>query len=459
MTTNYKRLFTISIFHEYFRDGKCKDLQILPTQDTKEIFRGMGLLWRRIDNYGIALIRENGVNEPYINTPPAKSFRSQHGDVVFRFYVSVQNHFFFNYTNTDVLSGTGRKFYFTNLANNELNGLQYLSQPVPSHTNGVQYAPGILAADSSGAVYEAIKLHTSTAISELTDDSLWQPRGMRFQPVAVDEWAAATLYDKGQKVLEPGTAKVFQAVEKHVSSVVADLTDVTKWTARGEGEIQYTSPADLIESTARAVVLTIPSTLKADIAVYAFNYDETSPAFDQQVGESFSEYYEEEKTAVQVDMTPYKPGRYLVNVNGVTKTVYYDPGFAGGNIFGVIEIFNHLPSTNAYSLLDANEKIKDQQYVLQFPNRRVLWKYLRSDGRADEIKDVFHPGYAFVLTGNAFISPTPLPLSETPNSSLELRFSTSDFRVFPLPNPNVYALSRYNQDGYDYLCSEIFLNY
>jgi hypothetical protein len=459
MTTNYKKLFTISIFHEYFRDGKCKDLQILPAPDTKEIFRGMGLLWRRVDNYGIALIRENGVNEPYINTPPAKSFRNQFGNVVFRFYVSVQNHFFFNYTNTDVLSGTGKKFYFSNRAGNEINALQYLSQPVPAHANGLQYEPGNLVADSSGAVYEAIKLHTSTAVSELTDDSLWQPRGMRFQSTALEEWTAATLFDKGQKVLEPGTSHVFQAVEKHVSGLVADLADATKWTARGEGEIQYTSPADLIESTARSVFMTIPSTLKADIAVYAFNYNESAPAFDQQVGETISEYYEEEKTMVQVDMTPYKPGRYQVNVNGITKTVYYDPGFAGGNIFGVIEIFNHLPASNAYSLLDVNEKIKDQQYVLQFPNRRVLWKYLRSDGRADEIKDVFHPGYSFVLTGNAFVSPTPLPLSETPNSSLELKFSTTDFRVFPLPNPNVFALSRYNQDGYDYLCSEIFLNY
>jgi hypothetical protein len=459
MTTNYKRLFTISILHEFFRDGKCKDLQILPAPDTKDYFRGMGLLWRRMDNYGVALIRDNGVNEPYINTPPAKSFRNQYRDIVFRFYVSVQNHLFFNYTNTNVLSGTGKKFYFSNLASNELNGLHYISQPVPAHANGVSYEPGSLVTDSSGTVYESIRLHTSTGSSELTDESLWQPKGLRFQPIALEEWSSPTLYEKGQNVLEPGTSNVFQSLEKHISVVVTDLTGTAKWSPRGEGEMQYASPADLIESCARTVTVAIASSLKAEISVFAFNYDGSAPAFDRQLGETITEYYEQVRTVVQVDMTFCKPGRYLVNVNGVAKTVYYDPAFAGGNIFGVIEIFNHLPDTNAYSLLDADEKIKDQQYVLQFPNRRVLWKYLRSDGRADEIKDVFHPGYAFVLTGNSFVSPTPLPLSETPNSSLELTFSTTDFRVFPLPNPNVYALSKYNQDGYDYLCSEIFLNY
>jgi hypothetical protein len=125
----------------------------------------------------------------------------------------------------------------------------------------------------------------------------------------------------------------------------------------------------------------------------------------------------------------------------------------------VIEIFSHLPGDDDYSLLTADEKLKNPRYQLHFPNRRVLWKYIRKDGKAESITDTGETGFAFNLSGNDFVSAFPIALSENVIKTLRLDFNTKDFRIFPLPNPQVKRLATHNQHDYDYFCSEVYLNY
>jgi hypothetical protein len=89
----------------------------------------------------------------------------------------------------------------------------------------------------------------------------------------------------------------------------------------------------------------------------------------------------------------------------------------------------------------------------------VLWKYNRKDGRASAIADTGESGYAFTLQGNSFISSRPILLSQDPVDTLELSFTDSTSKLFPLPNPPVQRLGRTQQNDFTYFSAELFLNY
>ena len=110
-------------------------------------------------------------------------------------------------------------------------------------------------------------------------------------------------------------------------------------------------------------------------------------------------------------------------------------------------------------MLTDEEKLKNITYNIQFSNRRVLWKYIRKDGKAKSITDTGETGYVFKLNGEEFISGNPIPLSEGVLKTLKLEFNSKDFNIHPLPNPGTDHLGKFHQNDYDYLCSEAYLNY
>lgn len=410
MQVNYSILFDIQLQHEYFNDQKSRDLDIIPAEDCLHFFKGAHVLWRNASNRYIALMRENRVHEPFINTvpddgsPSQKLYRKFFKTVVYRFYLLANTHLFFNYTN--IAHREGKKvFYFNNLADNKRNDTFYLSKPVSDHVAGKEYLPGDL-------------------------------------------------------VVQPGTDDVFEVIRKHASTNVSELSDDSLWVPKGGGQLQYVSANDLVDySTGNYLfVLSAPATT-AQISFFAFNYDETAPAYDVLVGTADPLIFEVAQTEVIVNLSSLSPGNYLVQVNGENRLVYYDPQLASGKVLGVVEIFNHLPATNEYALLTADEIIKGMRYTIQFPTRSVLWKYIRKDSRAQAITDTGMNGYTFQLHTDEFVSETPIPLSEGVLETLELTFNSGDFKLHPLPNPSVQRLGSFTQNGYTYLCSEMFLNY
>lgn len=459
---NYSNFFSIELLHEYFAGMKCNDLEILPAEDCRNISRRMNIQWRTTENRIQALIRENDNQEPFINAPQNKVYRKCYSNTVFRFYIKLKNTDFLNYTNIDLSSfGSKKKLYFSNLVHNKEGGKLYLSMPVEEYATNKAFIPGKLVKDQvSGHVFEAIKKHTFKKKSQLTDPLLWAPKGLLHLPKGVEDHNAGKTYSPGDLVRKPATDEVYESNRKHTSTAEVELGDESLWLSRGQGVIQYPTGNDVLECTTGNYTFTVAAPVtKAEISVFGFNYDAGNPAYDRQVGVSENRQFEKPATQVMVNLSTLGAGKYQIKVNKETRTLYHDPLLNAGNVIGIIEIFNHLPATDDYALLTEDEKIKYARYVIHFPNRRVLWKYVRKDSKAQSITDTGDTGYGFSLEGDDFVSTTPIPLSESVCKTLKLEFNTKDYRVFPLPNPPVQRLGKYTQHDYDYLCSEVYLNY
>jgi hypothetical protein len=423
LNIHYSILFTIDILHEYCRNGRCDDFDVVPSEDTQRLFRGMNLLWRNSGGRYFALINE-GVT-------------------------------------------SGRTYYFSNLAANKRSGTAFLSKPITKIAAGTSYIPGdMVMGPSTDKVFEAVTKHTSTGAAQLSDTSKWQRKGLAFLAKELPVFTAGKVYSQGDWVMgrDSGgnkTDDVYEALKKTTAENVTQLADTSIWKSRGKGDLQYPTAADQVDYSTGSYVFNLPVAVPhAEISFFGFNYDAAAPAFNVPVGQTTVQVFSEPQSKVAVDLSALKPGRYSVNVNGETKTVYYDPALRQANVFGVLEIFNHLPGSNDYSFLTDDEDIRQAGYVLHFPARRVLWKYRRKDSRAVAIEDKREPAvYHFARQGDDFVSTRPILLSQEVIDTLELSFSNGDVKLFPLPNPPVYHLGRINQNGYDYFSTELFLNY
>lgn len=457
MNSNYEILFGIDLLHEYYLNRECTDFEIVPTQDCKELAKRLNLQFRKKPSGLLAFLLTNDGGEPYINVPPQKNFSQYFSKSVFRFYLKLNNFDFLNYTNTIAAFGSKRKYYFSNFSRNE--GL-YLTTPVPDYTPGKTYLPGNLAKDpSTGEVYEAIKKHTPKKKAFAYDPVFWVPKGLLHSSNSVAEFSTGKKYTPGDLVKHPENGEVYEAVRKQTAGNKDQLDDIALWISKGLAQLQYPTENDLVEYSNGSYQFNLPAEVsKAEISVFGFNFSADNPAFDNPV---LSESYKPESptTKIPVRLSPLPPGRYEIHINKEVRNIYYDPFLNDSNSYAVIEIFNHLPASDPYALLTEEEKLTQVRYQVHFPNRRVLWKYIRKDGRADKITDTAENGYEFDLHGDDFVSTTPIPLTENTLKTLKLEFGSKDFRLFPLPNPPVDRLARYHQDDYDYLCSEVLLNY
>jgi hypothetical protein len=224
----------------------------------------------------------------------------------------------------------------------------------------------------------------------------------------------------------------------------------------------YPSAKDQVEYSSGAYNFTLPAAVnKAEIGIYGFDFNTVTPGYTVAIGEKETQYFKlgEERATIAVNLSHLKPGRYKITVNAASKEVYYDPALNDAGVFGIIELFNHLPAANVYALLDANEIIQPKKYTIHFPARRVLWKYTRKDSKAQAITDTGVTAWGFTLHTNDFVSHKPIPLAEAALTTLELTFSTPDQKLTPLPNPPANRLGTFNQSGYDYFCTEMYLNY
>jgi hypothetical protein len=400
--------FTVSFLHDFFTNKKCPDIELVPATDCLALFKGLDVQWRRAGNEFKTWISVNELGGPFINnpanTPPDDTvYRKYYGKQLFRFYLKSGNASFSNYSN--IAPTNDQKYYFSNLAANDRNGVLYASKAIADHANAVNYLPG-------------------------------------------------------QLVMKPATDEVYEAITKHTSAALADLTDANLWTALpGAG---YPTSKDQVAYSGGLYSFTLPAPVtRAEISIYGFDFNTVTPGYTVAIGEPELQYFNagEAQSVITVKLSHLKPGRYKITVNATSKEVYYDPALQDESILGVMEIFNHLPAANVYAFLNAGEVIQPRQYTVQFPTRRVLWKYTRKDGKPKAITDLGLTAWAFVLHTNDFVSQKPIPLAEAALTTLELTFNTPDYKLSPLPNPPYNRLGTFNQAGYDYLCSEMYLNY
>lgn len=402
ISISYTILFSVTLQHEYFASGQTGDVQFVVSPDCQQLFNQLKVQWRVIGNRLVALIRVNDAGKPYM-LPAGKTFQDLYGWKTFRIYLQCKDGRLFNYTNlpSDL---TQRIFYFSNLAANPIGSTLYLSNRLPDiPTTSKAYVPGDFAMKGgSDNVYESLTSYTSSGTGDLSNLALWAPRGV----------------------------------------------------------LQYPGPQDQQELVTGPYLFTLPAAVSsATVKVFGFNFNAATPAFDVVVTDPVVLAFEQPTTDVPVSLATLRPGRYLIQVNGSQKMVYYDPQWPQNGTFGVIELFNHLPQTNIYSLLAPADTVQNKPFLLQFPTRRVLWKYIRKDGTAQAISDTGGTGYSFALQSDAFVSSVPIPLSDTGQVQLKLDFNNGNHSLTPLANPTPARLVKFTQGGYDYLCSEMYLNY
>lgn len=75
MNIIYKRLFELSIRHEFFANGKGRNLNLIPTKETQNLFKSGRMLFRDTPNGTLVLYRaKNDLVSPEIDLPRPKTF-------------------------------------------------------------------------------------------------------------------------------------------------------------------------------------------------------------------------------------------------------------------------------------------------------------------------------------------------------------------------------------------------
>ena len=315
------------------------------------------------------------------------------------FYLLTENPHFYNITNVNFQPSAPKRYYFNNLKNNKPGGKLFLTEKVPLYSSANNYPIGTLAASAGNDVYEAIRASNSGNVHGLGDTAYWVKKG----------------------------------------------------------SAQYANDSDLIELSDRIYTFKMTAS-DTNFLINVYKLDADSGNYDLEALPAVAQTFLNMQSSVQVKLDGIPAGRYLIDVNGEQKLIYFDPAAIYNEAFGIIELYNHLPGTDDFALLDVAGVVKESDFIIRFANRSVIWKYFAT-GDITAITDgggsySFSPG-----GGNKFFhSNQPIPLREKPISSLSLT-SVKFGSVDTLANPGIDRLTSFLLSGETYYCVEKYLNY
>ena len=310
----------------------------------------------------------------------------------FTFYLDLKGTEFLTVTNVDATALRTRRLYFTNL-NQNLAGLPpaevfNLTRTVEVFANARTYRPGDLAGIGT-TVFECIKAGQGQA---------------------------------------PNAA------------------NSTFWVSRGAA--QYVTSQDMLPLLPKIVNFTLQAAANG-FRVRIFGLNPATNVHDVLVREDVvAGSVLEASKDVQVNLESLKPGRYKLDINGEIFEAYFDEEALAKGIFGVVEIFLHLPDTNPFSLLKVSGAVRETPFTIRFANRRAFWKYITPLHKVENILlngDHSQPS-PFTACSNDpaqptqkdfFLSNRPLPLSQVPAQNLFDLIIGSESRPAPKPDPRV----------------------
>jgi hypothetical protein len=254
------------------------------------------------------------------------------------------------------------------------------------------------------------------------------------------------LHDMARTYLPGELARVGVNVHECLTKALGQsptASNTTFWVNRGE--IHYASRSDLVPFRAQRSMFTVTTPAVA-FRVRVFGRD-NQLLRDGVITPSATEPGRE----VPVDLTAMPAGRYLLDINGEVFEAWFDDEALARSAFGVIELHNHLPTSDAYSLLDAGNVVRQLEYVVRFANRRAFWKYLTPLHKVSDIRPSADHNAASPFTAGSnnpaqpnvkdfFISKRPLPLTERAgDASFDLILTGADRRA-PRPDPRLPGL-------------------
>lgn len=333
----------------------------------------------------------------------------------FCFYLELMNPVFMTITSLDLQNLNGKRFYFTNLHQNKTTvatkEFLYLSNSIAAYQPVAAYSPGVLV-NHSNEVFECIKL---------------APAGN------------------------------------------APAANSSFWLSRNKN--QYASTDDLISFIPNQFSFKV-APIAADVELQVFKLNRQNNLFDELLM-SQTMSFEEPVNKLAVNLSKLEEGKYRVLVNGEELFVFVSNDAVYSNMFGVIELYNHLPNGNDFSFFLAapdDGKLKDRiviatgenlwlTYSIRFANRLAFWKYFIPKKGVQSIDTV--PVNQFNANANPadlFTSVKPIALKQKPYE-FKLNLTRPISREPPLaPNPDINTAGMLTKIDADYFCN-IYINY
>lgn len=326
----------------------------------------------------------------------------------FTFYLELMQPLFMTVSGLELAALSTRRFYFTNIHQNKVtdagNDVLYLTEKIDGYDGGKTYYPGDVV-KASAVIYECIK----NSIGHLPPD--------------------------------PGF-----------------------WISRNKN--QYAAAKDMLQFVPqRKNFAVLPAAALVNISVFGLN--PVNNMFDVPKQQQIL-HYESAVSEVAVDFSALPEAKYKLDINGKEMLVYVSNAAVYQNMFGVIDLYNHLHDGNDFAFFDAAGKTKDRviasktlwlTYSIRFANRIAYWKYVVPGKGIQSINGT--PLFSF--NGNAnpadvFISQQPIPLLEKPYEIKLSLFNPVGSEPPLAPNPDINASGMLTRDGTDYYCN-IYLNY
>lgn len=327
----------------------------------------------------------------------------------FTFFMELMKPLFMTVSNLELNALATKRFYFTNLHQNKVNiavntDVLYLGETIKPHDGVTNYLPGDLVKEAA-VVYECIAASTGNT------------------PPAPAFWVSRT-------------------------------------------KNEYATKNDLLQFIPQQHVFAV-SPSAAAVTVTAYKLNTATNLFDVV---AFQKTYTHEASVdtISVDFSSLPEAKYRITVNANERFVYLSNEAVYGNMFAVVDLYNHLPNGNDFAFLDGAGKLKDQfvaginkwlQYTIRFANRRAIWKYITPKKGVQLIDS----GLTYPFTGNAnpadfFTSQKPIPLQEEPHEFKLTLFQPVSSEPPLAPNPDINASGMLVKNGTDYYCN-IYLNY
>lgn len=316
----------------------------------------------------------------------------------FSFYLKLLNGNFNNITNIEYKPNELKRFYFSNINQHKIDTVLYLTKKIPVYNAATAYTPASLAANGIDEIFEAVKSSNSGNTHGLGETAFWQKKDKQ----------------------------------------------------------QYATANDLIELS--PVIYNFSVTPAKLFTIDIFGLNTATNNYDVAVSDTQNLTFDDMQSEVAVKLNGLHAGKYRLVVNGEAKEIYCDNQAALNNIFGVVEIFNHLPAASDFSLLDAADVVKQKTFTLQFASRSVIWKYLARTADITSVKDSSNSFTFSSPAAKIFTSAVPISLSEKPIKTFFLE-SLSLGNIMPVANPANNRLSTITQAGDVYYCAETYLNY
>ena len=409
MTTKFKILFMIELQNDYYRNLQCSDFDIIPSLESVKLMKNRRMIFKIAGNKLFVLVKVNDdgadKDKPFITINPEDKFL---------FYLMLNKPQFKTFTNLDDDSLHERKrYYFSNLFQNDLDGELSLTQKIVQEMGAASYKPGDFTADGAGNVYECLK--STTELNNPPNILFWHDRGKQ----------------------------------------------------------QYVSAKDMIPVKTRVENFSV-SVPAMEFKVRVFALNPVNNQYDKEIRiKENTITTDENTTGVQVKLTELVAGKYKVKINTDEFELFIDERVVYNNVFGIIEIFSAQPPGSSFAFLDNNGKVKDiisgntpvwLKYKIRFANRLAYWKYLTPKHGVTAIDG--SPDYSFLPTPAVpgdkefFTSSKPIPLLESSwKFKINVQSLSNDEDPFaPNPDPNNPGILSRTTVEKDYYCT-INLNY